>query len=119
MRPKTVLPVAAVALAAPIAGHAALSGAAASAGPQVQIKNFAFAPKSKTVKPSAMVTWRNADSAPHNATATKKVAGKVAFRTKTGGKNAALKAKAPGKVGSYPYICTIHPQMKGTLVVKK
>jgi plastocyanin len=77
-----------------------------------------FNPKSVTVKPGATVYWSNKDHAPHNAVASKKVKGKPAFTsgsTKTGN----FSAKAPTTPGTYAYTCTVHPFMKGTLVVKK
>ncbi len=119
MRTKTiVVPLAAImAIGAPVAGYAATESPAS--GPEIEIEDFAFAPKRKVVKPGVLVTWKNRDSVPHNAAATKKVNGKRVFKTKTGRLNAVLTAKAPKTVGTYAYICTVHPQMKGTLVVRK
>jgi len=77
-----------------------------------------FNPKSVTVKPGVTVYWSNKDKLPHNAVANKKVSGKPAF-TSGSPKTTGFSAKAPKKTGTYAYICTVHPFMKGTLVVKK
>ena len=117
MRIKAVVPVAAaLSLAVPLAGYAAAERGAATR--RIVIEDFAFKPKKKVVTRGSRVTWRNRDSAPHNAVATKKIAGKPAFKTRTGRKGAVLRARAPKKAGRYTYICTVHPQMKGTLVVR-
>ena len=77
-----------------------------------------FAPKSVKVKPGATVYWKNLDGAPHNAVANKKVKGKPAF-TSGSATTGNFKAKAPKAPGKYAYICTVHPFMKGTLIVVK
>lgn len=79
----------------------------------VTVKDFAFSPASLTVAPGTVVTVVNQDSSPHTVTAT----GSKAFDTGTvtPGKRATF--TAPAKAGSYPYMCTIHPFMKGTLTV--
>ncbi|MEV5751115.1 cupredoxin family copper-binding protein [Actinoallomurus sp. NPDC052308] len=91
------------------------SGAAPAAAPvaanSVSIKGFAFAPASVSVKAGTTVTWTNKDEEPHTV-----VANGGAFHS------AAL---TPGgvfryrftKPGSYPYVCSIHPFMRGTVVV--
>jgi plastocyanin len=88
---------------------AATVRAAASAG--VVIKNFQFKPGTSTVHVGDTITWTNQDIAPHTATA------------KDGSWDTGTIKK--GKTGSHtfttagtiPYICSIHPNMKGTVVV--
>jgi plastocyanin len=46
------------------------------------------------------------------------VGGKPAF-TSGNATTGNFKAKAPKTPGTYAYICTVHPFMKGTLIVKK
>jgi plastocyanin len=89
------------------------SSAPASAN-MIVIKNFAFAPASLIVSPGAKVTVENEDSVAHTVTAT----GNKAFDTGdiAGGKTTTF--TAPSTDGSYPYICSIHTYMMGTLIVK-
>jgi plastocyanin len=79
----------------------------------VVIKNFAFGPATMTVAPGTKITVVNQDRAPHSVTAINK-----AFDTGTivGGKSGQI--TAPSTPGTYPYICTLHPSMTGTLIVK-
>ena len=90
-------------------GPAAPPGAADS----IVIKNFSFGPASLTVAPGTKITVINEDQAPHTVTANDKSfdSGNIA-----GGQRGAV--TAPTKPGSYPYICTIHQYMMGTLIVK-
>ncbi|MFJ7999282.1 cupredoxin family copper-binding protein [Streptomyces sp. NPDC096310] len=88
--------------------------ASAGGSARVTIDNFAYAPSALTVAPGSKVTVVNKDSVAHTLTAT---AGK-AFDTGTIGPGKTATFTAPSKAGAYPYICTIHPFMKGTLTVR-
>ena len=79
----------------------------------VVIKNFGFGPATMVVSPGTKITVVNQDKAPHTMTAVNK-----AFDTGTipGGQSGVL--TAPSTPGTYPYVCTIHPSMTGTLIVK-
>jgi plastocyanin len=79
----------------------------------VVIKNFAFGPTSLAVAPGTKITVVNQDRAPHTVTARDN-----SFDTDTiaGGQRGEI--TAPSSPGTYPYICTIHPSMTGTLIVK-
>jgi plastocyanin len=94
--------------ASPSASSSAPAGADA-----VTIKNFAFAPAALTVAPGAKVTVMNQDSVTHTLTAT----GTKAFDTGDIAAGSTATFTAPTKPGSYPYICTIHTYMHGTLTV--
>jgi plastocyanin len=86
-----------------------------SAGPStaVKISNFKFSPASLTVKQGAGVTVTNEDSAAHTVTADD------GHSFDTGDlSQGATQTISVSKPGSYPYHCTIHPFMHGTLVVK-
>jgi plastocyanin len=87
------------------------SGGPATATNTVTIKNFAFEPKSITVKAGTVVTWTNTDSAPHTVTAADK-----SFDSKDFGKGKSY-SYTFSKPGSYDYICSIHQYMKGTVKV--
>ncbi|AVV47909.1 metal-binding protein [Streptomyces sp. P3] len=82
-------------------------------GTRIVIENFAFSPANLRVRPGAKVTVVNRDSAAHTVTAT----GDKVFDTGTIGGGATTTFTAPSTAGSYSYLCTIHPNMKGTLVV--
>ena len=79
----------------------------------VAIQNFAFSPASITVKKGTTVTWTNKDSAPHDV---KENDGK-----KGPGSNTLSNGQSYSftftEVGTFNYICTIHPNMTGTVTV--
>jgi plastocyanin len=81
----------------------------------IVIKNFMFSPDSLTVASGAVITVKNEDSVTH--TLTDKTDQSV-FSTGPVGPNQTKTFKAPGKAGSYPFFCTIHQYMTGTLVVR-
>lgn len=65
-----------------------------------------------SVAPGARITIKNADSQAH--TVTSKEGG---FDVKVD-PNGTATLTAPSKPGSYPFVCTFHANMTGTLVVK-
>ena len=98
-----------------IALVAAFCGGVADAAPAVHsvaIDAFGFRPAVATVKLGEIVEWRNADPVPHTATAREAGldSGPIAA-----GKTFRFTAKRKGR---YEYVCTLHPTMKGTLVVE-
>lgn len=129
-RINTALAVAAALSLAAITGCAAQGGgpagpppAASSAAPTadgttqaseavITIKDFKYQVPA-SVKPGAMVTVTNADSAPHTLTA-KDEGG---FDVEVPARGTVI-FQAPDEAGDYGIICTFHPQMTGTLVVK-
>jgi plastocyanin len=90
-----------------------VSGSSVPASNTIVIKDFAFIPASLTVAPATKITVINEDQAPHTVTARDK-----SFDTGTisGGQRGEF--TAPTKPGTYPYICTVHPYMTGTLIVQ-
>lgn len=86
----------------------------AGAGTQVTIDNFTFRPAALTVAPGAKVTVVNNDTTTHTLTATKG----ASFDTGDIAPGKSATFTAPSKPGAFPYDCTIHPFMKGTLTVK-
>ena len=87
---------------------------AAAEAVDVKISNFKFAPASVAVKTGGTVTWTNEDSAQHTATDDKST---PPFDTGTLDQGDAKKVTFK-KAGTYPYICTFHPFIKGTVVVE-
>ena len=90
-------------------GGAGQSGAAGG----IQIKDFKYS-GTMTVKPSQEVTVTNDDTAAHTVTEAKS----KAFDTGNVAPGGTGKFTAPDTAGSYPFICTYHPNMKGTLTVE-
>jgi plastocyanin len=100
-------------------GVVLLMGAAAwFAAPAAAAKTYTvamdgtrFIPEKITVKQGDRVVWVNKDPFPHTATA---------------GRTFDSKSIAPGhswayvarKPGAFDYVCTLHPGMKGTLIVQ-
>jgi plastocyanin len=83
-----------------------------SAKADVTIQNFSFSPDTITVNKGMTVVWTNNDSAGHTITA-------------DGGNGPASGVINPGETyaftfdaaGTFGYHCSIHPSMKGTVVV--
>jgi plastocyanin len=77
----------------------------------VTIKNFKFAPASISVHVGDSVSWTNQDSTAHTATASDGSFDTGALNKGKSGSHTFTKA------GTVAYICSIHPFMKGTVVV--
>jgi len=88
------------------------SAGGATAGPKVDISNFSFNPGTLTVKVGDTVTWTNNDSATHTVTANDN-----SFDSANLASGASF-SHTFSKAGTYPYRCTIHPNMTGTIVVQ-
>lgn len=94
------------AVAGLVAGHAFGQGAG------VTIADFKFSPDNVTVAAKQAITWTNKDGVPHQIViAAKNLKTAVLSRNQSG----ALTVADPG---SYDYICGIHPNMKGKIIVK-
>jgi plastocyanin len=103
----------------PARRHTASAAQKRKAGPQVHaaaatgvtIKNFKFAPASISVNVGDTITWSNQDEAPHTATAND-------GSFDTGNLNKGQSGSHTfAKAGTFAYICSVHPSMKGTVVV--
>jgi plastocyanin len=78
----------------------------------VTIKDYAFGPKSITVKAGTKVTWTNKDQFAH--------AIKDSATDQSGAMNIdpnASYSHTYSTPGTYPYVCAIHPNMHGTVKV--
>ena len=78
----------------------------------VKIDNFIFGPQTVTVPAGTTVTWTNGDDIPHTAVSTDGV-----FKSKVMDTDEKFSYTFT-KAGTYPYYCSIHPKMTGTVVVK-
>jgi len=93
----------------------ALGAAKRPSGPgTVAIAEFLFGPERITVKQGQTITWTNVDDSPHQVT----VQGETTLRTPVvlKGQSTALTFDY---VGTYGYICGLHPGMKGQIEVTK
>jgi plastocyanin len=98
-----------VALAAPHATSAALSSSTATAK-TVTIKNFAFSPRTVTIRHGASIRWINRDTTTHTTTSNTHLWSKTLIP----GKSFTFTF---GRRGSYHYHCSIHPMMTGIVRV--
>lgn len=85
---------------------------AAAADPTVLIKNDAFSPPTLTIRAGTTVEFANRDDDAHTVTA---VDG--SFDSKGLDTNDVWR-HAFTRPGTYAYFCTLHPFMKGIIVVK-
>lgn len=92
---------------------ATASVAAPAAANAVNIDNFAFAPATLSVPVGTTVTWTNMDEEPHTV-----VAEDNSFHSPGMGSNATFSFTF-SNVGTFDYVCSIHPFMHGTVVVAR
>ncbi|MFE7354865.1 cupredoxin family copper-binding protein [Streptomyces sp. NPDC057543] len=85
---------------------------------RITIKNFAFTPTQLTVPAGARITVVNEDAVAHTVTATAGATNGKTFDTGDIAPGKTATFTAPVNPGTYPYICTIHPYMKGSLTVR-
>jgi plastocyanin len=89
-----------------------LSQASVSAN-TITIKNYAFNPQTITVKSGSIVRWENLDPVSH----------RIIFNDKSVSGSDVLSysqsfSKKFDQPGSFPYYCSIHPDMTGTVIVQ-
>jgi plastocyanin len=75
-------------------------------------RGVAWDPKTLEVTRGDTVEWKNVDVVPHNVRQDKRV-----FWSKDLPPGTSFRWKAT-KRGTWPYRCTLHPEMTGTLTVK-
>ena len=78
----------------------------------IVLKNFHFAPTSLTVPAGTTVTWENQDGEPHTVVSVDGL-----FRSGGLDQNDVFTFTFDTP-GTYRFLCSIHPQMMGTIVVK-
>ena len=93
-------------------GNNSSTGNSSSSTNMVTIQNFAFNPATLTVKAGTTVTWNNQDSTTHHV-----VSDTGAFDSGNLANGQSYSFKF-AKSGNYPYHCSIHPSMTGTIVVQ-
>src|ERR1043166_8051213 len=76
----------------------------------VAMKNMKFSPATIEIKNGDTVEWKNDDITPHTATSATFDSGPIA--------SDAAWRHTFRQAGSFPFTCTFHPEMKGTVIVK-
>ena len=79
---------------------------------QVVIDNFTFAPTPLTVKPGSTVTWVNHDDIPHSI-----VCPTLNLHSHPMDTDETFVHRFD-EVGTYDYMCGLHPHMHGRLIVQ-
>jgi plastocyanin len=78
----------------------------------VRINDFAFEPATITVKAGSIVRWVNLDTVPHRVQFEDKHFSSILLAPSQSGSQKFIEP------GVYPYICLIHPDMHGTVIVE-
>jgi len=78
----------------------------------ISIHEFMFSPTAMTVPAGTTVRWKNLDGEPHTVRSLD-----ATFKSDALDQNDSFAFKFD-KPGTYRYVCSIHPQMVGTIVVK-
>ncbi len=86
------------------------TGIASADTTQVLIRHFQFQPAQVTIQQGDTVTWTHPGPVSHTV--------RFADSESPILKNGASYSKTFDKAGTYDYDCGIHPEMKGTVVVK-
>ena len=106
------------------AGQGARGGtASATSSSEVIIKDLQFRPETVTVKKGGTVTWKNEDTTAHTSTSddfnsdtpTSSPPGSWNSPVIDRGRSWSRRFDESGK---FPYSCSIHPYIKGTVVVQ-
>ena len=80
----------------------------------VTIDNFSFKAPEITVAAGTRVTWTNRDDIPHTVTADSSPPAYRSHPLDTGDSFSTVFAKP----GTYRYFCSLHPKMRGTVIVQ-
>jgi plastocyanin len=96
----------------PAATPASAAAPAASDDTTISIRDFMFSPMSLTVTAGTTVNWKNLDAEPHTVHGVD-----TNFRSNAMDQNETFAYKFD-QPGTYRYVCSIHPQMLGTIIVK-
>ena len=89
-----------------------LASSARAEDHKLAIKDFMFMPMALTIAPGDSVTWINDDGEPHTV-----VSLDGAFRSKALDEKDSF-SHVFAQPGSFRYLCSIHPKMVGTIIVK-
>lgn len=84
--------------------------ASSEGGNAVLLKGFAFTPAEMTINKGETVTWTNEDSATHDVASD-------TFKSDSMKKGDTF-SYTFNETGTFDYICSFHPSMKGTVIVQ-
>lgn len=76
----------------------------------IDIKNFSFNPAILTISKGETVVWTNSDSAPHQIKSDQFSSGMLS--------NGQSFSFTFNEVGTFNYICSVHPSMMGKVIVQ-
>jgi plastocyanin len=82
-------------------------------GAQVSMENIEFEPANVTIETGATVTWTNDDTLGHDVTGDDFKSGAAG-----GLQSGDTFEHTFSEPGTYDYVCTVHPGMKGSVTVK-
>ena len=82
----------------------------------ISITDFVFAPSTLTVKAGSPVTWVNQGNTAHQVVSDKSSAVQFSSNEMQRGYSYSFTFTKPG---TYPYHCSIHPSMVGTIIVEQ
>ncbi len=88
------------------------AAARSDAGTSITIDNFTFSPDKLAVSKGTEVTWANRDDIPHSI-----VLAAIKVHSKALDTDNSFSYRFDN-AGSYAYVCGLHPQMHGQIVVK-
>jgi plastocyanin len=97
-----------------LAGDMKDAGSTGAKENKIEIKDFAFNPKTITVKSGEKITWINRDEEPHTIVSVEKQ-----FKKSSALDTDQTYTITAGAPGTYSYFCSVHPKMTGTIVVEK
>ena len=80
----------------------------------IEIKDFKYSPATLRVKPGEKITVTSRDTEGHSVTSDKE----GLFNSGILGKDKSGSITAPSVPGTYPFHCTPHPSIVGTLIVE-
>jgi plastocyanin len=98
-------------VAATLARAAAPPAAAPEAAQTIRLEHFMFGPATLSVPVGTTIRWQNLDGEPHTVVSVEGL-----FRSGALDQGDAY-SYTFRTAGSYRYVCSIHPQMVGTIVV--
>jgi plastocyanin len=87
-------------------------------GSQAEDNPEFYIPEETSVKAGETVSWKNDDTAIHTATSGQEATPDGKFDTSLVSPGQSSKPiTMPNEPGQYPYFCTLHPWMEGTITV--